>query len=181
MKTSSEVCDNGNMPGCSSNCLQDKGYLCTAVVGQASQCSPICGDGIVVGDEKCDNGMNVGCKNYNCKKPDDGFTCTGGSSTSSSTCSGVCGDGIKTATEQCDNNNQLGCSTGCRPDKGYTCTGSTGQTSVCSPICGDMIVTGIEKCDNGKRIGCLTCLDADPGYTCKFSNKFVTYSTCTKI
>ena len=135
----------------------------------------------MVGDEACDNGMTVGCKDYNCKKADDGFTCTGGSLTGPSTCRGICGDGVKTGTEQCDNKNQLGCSTGCKYDKGYTCTGSTGQLSVCSPICGDMMIVGVEKCDNGKKVGCLTCLNPDPGYTCKVANKFVTYSTCTKV
>ncbi len=41
-----EKCDNGNKPGCSTNCQLDPGYSCTNKFGVASVCNEICGDGI---------------------------------------------------------------------------------------------------------------------------------------
>ena len=45
----------------------------------------MCGDGLVVGIETCDNGNNGGC-NSTCTGVSPYFTCTGGSPTSSSVC-----------------------------------------------------------------------------------------------
>ena len=55
------MCDAGALPGCLSNCLGVSiGYSCISV-NSPSICSPICGDGIVVGIEKCDDGNKGGC------------------------------------------------------------------------------------------------------------------------
>ena len=49
-----ETCDDGNFfdgDGCSSTCQVEAGFQC---VGEPSVCSPICGDGMIVGGEVCD-------------------------------------------------------------------------------------------------------------------------------
>jgi len=71
----SEQCDNGNMAGCSSNCIPNKGFTCTGQVGEKSTCKPICGDGIRVVGEVCDNQQKLGC--LTCDKYDPGFSCVG--------------------------------------------------------------------------------------------------------
>ena len=57
-----ETCDDGNTEsndGCSNTCTTEEGFDCTEF-----GCSPICGDGLVVGTETCDDGnavSNDGC------------------------------------------------------------------------------------------------------------------------
>lgn len=48
-------------------------------------CKPICGDGMVVGDEKCDAGELIGCS-YDCMKAIDGYLCSGGSEITPTIC-----------------------------------------------------------------------------------------------
>ncbi|AUX27426.1 hypothetical protein SOCEGT47_080160 [Sorangium cellulosum] len=67
-----------------------------------SECTPICGDGIVSLGEECDDGVNDG--GYG----ECGENCRLGE---------FCGDGIVQAVEQCDDGNNLdgdGCGSGCR-------------------------------------------------------------------
>ena len=88
-------------------------------------CTPICGDGKVVGNEVCDDGANNG-------KP--GFC--------NATCSGriaKCDDGIITPPEQCDNGVNNGAYGTCNPD----CT--------LAAYCGDGKTNGPEQCDNGAQ------------------------------
>jgi len=65
---SGEFCDDGNTnsnDGCS-GCLVDTGFTCNAA---GNVCTPICGDGLRVGTENCDDwslstglvGCNAGC------------------------------------------------------------------------------------------------------------------------
>lgn len=60
-----ELCDDGNAingDGCSS-CMVDTGYSCNAA---GNVCTPVCGDGLVVGNETCDDWTStfglVGCQ-----------------------------------------------------------------------------------------------------------------------
>jgi fibro-slime domain-containing protein len=96
-----------------------------------SYCTPLCGDGIVVAGEVCDDG------------PDNA---DGVSGACSSTCMEFahCGDGIVQTGEACDNGENL------------HLYGETGDPDACSPgcvlppKCGDNIVqAGYEECDNG--------------------------------
>jgi fibro-slime domain-containing protein len=91
-----------------------------------TKCSPICGDGVLAGNEVCDDGpgRNDGMPGH-CK-PD---------------CSGrvaSCGDGILSMPlEQCDNGVNDGSYGTCKAD----CT--------LAPYCGDGGMNGPEQCDNG--------------------------------
>ena len=80
----------------------------------------ICGDGLVVGEEICDNadkvlGDGIKCLD-DCSGSHPGWTCTGGSTTTPSVCESTCGDGVVVFGEQCDdgdNDSLDGCSDTC--------------------------------------------------------------------
>ncbi len=42
--------------GCSKVCKMEKGFNCEGQLGKQSLCSPICGDGLILGTEQCDDG-----------------------------------------------------------------------------------------------------------------------------
>ena len=48
-------------------------------------CLPICGDGFVIGDEKCDDKKQGGCT-LNCTGPSLGYECKGGNATTATVC-----------------------------------------------------------------------------------------------
>ena len=99
--------------GCSSKCQVEPGFQCT---GLPSACQAVCGDGLIVAAESCDQGGgNVssgdGCSS-SCQQ-ESGYQCTG----LPSACEAVCGDGVLVGQEECDNgsaNSSLGpCSLTC--------------------------------------------------------------------
>ncbi|MFH1109197.1 MAG: DUF4215 domain-containing protein [Planctomycetota bacterium] len=95
--SANEVCDDGNEnngDGCKSNCRDtETGFTCTG--SAPTICTPICGDGMVVGGELCDDGFADACGTCNA-------TCSGPGSGS------VCGDGdLCPETEDCDDGNIL--------------------------------------------------------------------------
>jgi fibro-slime domain-containing protein len=133
----------------------------------ASECVPICGDGVITPGEACDNGDNPG--GYGQCEPD----CTRGP---------YCGDGIVQADyEACDNGVNASsygatggsdCAPGCilpprcgdaivqglfgeRCDDGVNDGSYGGCTADCqrAPWCGDGIVNGAEECDDGANDG----------------------------
>jgi hypothetical protein len=53
--------------GCTSDCKAHKNYHCNAA---ANNCTPICGDGVLISPELCDNG-DIGCENCEAR---DGFS-----------------------------------------------------------------------------------------------------------
>ena len=73
----------------------DIGYTCSGGIGSTSSCTGICGDGIRVAAEICDNGNKVGCS-VNCKQ-DYGYTCTGVIGAISN-CFTTCGDNYTAGT-----------------------------------------------------------------------------------
>ena len=182
-----EACDDGkndgNYGGCKSDCtlapncgdatLQDPPEGCdngasnmSSAYGPNSctdQCLPggLCGDGVINGPEKCDDGKNTGmpgsctadCKSYVpsmlCgdgkiqapEKCDDGKTGPNANGTATSLCDVQCrikcGNASVDANEQCDDGINDGTYGTCTPDcklAGY---------------CGDGVKNGNEQCDQG--------------------------------
>jgi cysteine-rich repeat protein len=83
-----ELCDDGNSvngDGCSSTCALEPGWTCTSTPCGLSTCSPVCGDGRVVGNEQCDAGPGVaGCSSTCIEQC--GYECSGGSASVADTC-----------------------------------------------------------------------------------------------
>lgn len=132
----------------------------------ALECSPLCGDGMTVGAETCDDGNQVsgdGCR-LDCTV-ESGWACTG----APSTCVRTCGNGILDSPETCDDGNQAdgdGCSDGCAIEPGWECTG---EPSSCMTLCGDGLIEGAEACDDGNVVagdGCGTSCTAELGWEC---------------
>jgi fibro-slime domain-containing protein len=139
-----------------------------------TQCAPICGDGVLEGDEVCDDGKNDGsygscaadCKSRGPYCGDNKITsppeacdngvnaATYGNNTQqcgpNCQIAPYCGDGVISNGEQCDDgpNNGLtgdyGCQTGCK----------------LGAHCGDGVVNGTEVCDDGVNNG-------TPGSACQ--------------
>ncbi|MCA9515696.1 MAG: DUF4215 domain-containing protein, partial [Myxococcales bacterium] len=150
----SENCDDGNTnpgDGCDENCQQEGAYACPTGNGfqvtLGGVCAPICGDGLVRGEEACDDG----------KKCDDGSSCSLDTD---------CPGSVNCRTRSGD-----GCDTGCRVETGWDCPinqGSNGAGGACTPTCGDGLVRGVETCDEGAATasgGCVSCA-AQPGWAC---------------
>ena len=160
-------------------------------VHTVSSCAPVCGDGIVAGNEVCDDGVNNGayggcmpgclarapaCGDAVVTTPpelcDDGFNIAtyGGTQrvcAPGCTFAPYCGDGVASNGESCDEGAQNG--------SGY---GHCSATCGLGPRCGDGIKNGPEQCDDGVRNGAssdpcradctLKCGDGvvDPGEQC---------------
>ncbi len=124
----------------------------------ASLCTEICGDGVVVGFEACDDGNELsedGCL-ADCSDSEPGWSCPsqGGS------CESVCGDGLVVDEELCDDGNEIsedGCPADCSDsESGWDCPPEGGR---CEPLCGDGMVVGDELCDDGNADNTDDCLD----------------------
>ncbi len=103
----------------------------TGFVHAITQCTSVCGDGIVTEDEVCDDGKNDG--SY------------GGCMPGCQAFGPYCGDSkVQTPPEACDDGTNLG---------------SYGKAQVCAPgcqwapYCGDGVVSNGEKCDDGAKNG----------------------------
>ncbi len=83
----------------------------------------VCGDGVLEGDEVCDDGNTLsgdGC-NATCSDGDAGYSCAPGLG-----CIAICGDGILAGDELCDDGNRIdddGCPNDCGHDYGIDCKG----------------------------------------------------------
>ena len=157
-----EQCDDGNRAssdGCSSACAVEDGWQCASGGGR---CFPVCGDGKVVANEKCDlgadNGMNKGCTATCTIEP--GWVCAGNVCHQT-----LCGDGTPEGGEQCDDHNLVpydGCSPTCTVEP--VCAGGT-----CTAVCGDGLKFPQEECDDGNvqdNDGCSAGCTLEPGFTC---------------
>jgi cysteine-rich repeat protein len=78
MISGTEICDDGNLlpnDGCSALCNVETGWTCE---DEPSDCSPVCGDGLLRGTEKCDDHNHTvgdGCTATCTVEP--GYYCTG--------------------------------------------------------------------------------------------------------
>ena len=159
-----------------------------------SFCEPICGDGVVVGDEACDDGMGA---NGNSNT-------IAGRCNTSCTARSYCGDGVVQTGEACDNGTNTDlyktaqspatvCAPGCKvpascgdgvvqAGQGEKCdAGNANNDNAYSPgcktnctlggYCGDGTINGSETCDNGtnngKQYGANSCsYECLPGPSC---------------
>jgi fibro-slime domain-containing protein len=133
----------------------------------------LCGDGKIIGSEKCDDGnadSGDGCSATCLLEP--GASCPGPGQKCSHA---VCGDGMVQEGESCDAGTALnglffGNGTGCSK----TCTkepkcrdGAT--TRACDVSCGNGNIEAGEECDDGNMAngdGCSSACKPEPGFTC---------------
>ncbi len=175
-----EECEDGNLvnlDGCDAQCMKETGWTCLNTFdpdGDDSDCNPICGDGIVVQGEVCDDGTeldNKGC-NSDCSGDELGYECLGGDLNFESDCKEVCGDGVITENENCEDGNNAsgdGCSDKCLTETGFDCV-TVGHSTTCKGTCGDGKMKDDEICDDGipgDNKGCLPdCSGPIPGWEC---------------
>ena len=104
----------------------------------------------------------------------DGWSCTGGDSSTPSTCVLVCGDGKVISPEVCDDssNDDIGCATGCLSiNPLYECPTAGGPTtaSICNKLCGNSRLDDGEECDDNNEEegdGCSNSCYLEEGYEC---------------
>jgi fibro-slime domain-containing protein len=178
-----EECDlganNGPLFGCSGICKVLPFWTCTwASDGTAACVSQIvCGDGKVVGDERCDDGNTKdgdGCSStcqvepgWTCPKPPTAGACT-------KDIVPACGDGILSYGEFCDEgpgNKTAGCSADCKTiTPGWDCS-IAGQSCTRQAYCGDGTpnFTIGEQCDDGNTTngdGCNSTCKVEANWIC---------------
>lgn len=153
-------CADGLVRGepCGASCTRIEGCECRA----EDQCAPICGDGLLRGEELCDDGNAApgdGCDDR-CRT-ESGYICDG----QPSTCLTRCGDGVAAGEEACDDGNEAtgdGCTPECAVESGWRCSAAG-----CAPICGDGMLVGPEICEPElQRVGCAADCRPRPGFEC---------------
>lgn len=118
-----EACDDSNGisgDGCSGSCVVEAGWMCS---GTPSMCSPVCGDGTILGGEECDganlNGQSCASRGFN----GGSLACDASCRFNESGCTNVgCGDGVLQAGEECDDGNTQrfdGCDATCQVESGF--------------------------------------------------------------
>ncbi|HRE89182.1 MAG TPA: fibro-slime domain-containing protein [Myxococcota bacterium] len=145
-------------------CLGGEGWSDATTV----ECLSICGNGLVEGNEGCDD-RNIeggdGC-DEECL-PERGFLCEG----EPSICTIKCGDAIRLGDEACDNGGTTGgdgCDPSCRVEPGYQC-----DDNGCIPRCGDGWRLADEECDDGNLEagdGCSSVCREELGFSCSEPN-----------
>jgi fibro-slime domain-containing protein len=170
-----ETCDDGedeatgapvSGDGCSETCELEPGFVCPR---PGARCRPLCGDGVMLGREACDDGNpdpGDGC-DENCRL-EPGFVCPPGEMCRRTTC----GDGTREGSEECDDGNTKpydGCSPTC--DAEPRCGTSTSAVGECRSTCGDgiLLASSGEECDDGNALaddGCDPTCKLEPGYDC---------------
>jgi len=167
-------CDDGNLQnfdGCSGTCSVECGFTCTSPSteesGSGDVCSASCGDGVLAGEEICDDGNTQegdGCSSI-CQH-EIGWLCAA-TSCGKTTCRSTCGDGILVGEEECDDGGEIdldGCSSLCKVECGYSCES---EGAPCLPTCGDEILSYSEACEDGNTQsgdGCSDTCSVEAGW-----------------
>lgn len=173
-----ENCDDGESPpksgdGCSKDCRIEDGWACPRVGARCVAAE--CGDGILVGNEACDDGnakSGDGCSaTCTIETPGpterDAWVCPDVGQACKRT---VCGNKEREGTEQCDDGNNDsgdGCSPACRVEPGCPVDGGA-----CKSVCGDGMILPTDtdqECDDGNTAdgdGCTADCRVEAGYQC---------------
>ncbi|MCA9577157.1 MAG: DUF4215 domain-containing protein [Myxococcales bacterium] len=145
--------------GCGTDCRLELGWQCVQRIG-GTICNR-CGDGMLQGEEVCDNGAR--CTN-------DNSVCTVGDVNG---CGGV--------PTNCQPVSGDGCNDQCRLETNYRCTSDVPAQCF---LCGDGQLDPTEVCDDGNNMngdGCnATCTAFTTGYTCLTEADGVTHATCVR-
>lgn len=99
-----------NGDGCSSLCLVETGWDCGT---SYTECETICGDGLTLNTEECDDGNEFSGDGCFVCAVEEGWLCDGADPT---VCETICGDGLLKGEEECDDGNEENddsCSTEC--------------------------------------------------------------------
>lgn len=185
--TTDEKCDDGNTKGgdgCEADCQSiTEGYECVFKESpeghwNISICRSLCGNGIMTGNEKCDDGNTVdgdGCSSHCVNET--GFICEG---TAPTVCKAECGNNHTAFPyETCDEGfDTKGC-INCQVQFGYYCN-TTGQNCTCRH--GDRKICAEEECDDGNTYngdGCSAEGIIEDGWECR--NNTANFSECVKI
>ena len=177
-----EACDDNNTisgDGCSGACAVEPGFACTGGSTRSmDSCIAICGDGLRVGGEVCDDDNTASDACDSCSGITDGWTCSGGSSNSSDTCvhcdascaacSGPASDECTACAPASPFSDGSACLASCTPAGKYAVSSvSNGVTTrTCEPCdssCG--------TCDAAGSGDCLSCDSAS-------GTPFLDGSTC---
>ena len=141
----------------------------------------VCGDGLLTGTERCDDGNHFnfdGCNQVCLIEPN--FVCPTPNSPCVSTI--VCGDGLRTGGEACDDRNTVngdGCNSGCGLEPGWICP--TVGVACVAASCGDGILAGFEECDDGNSMtgdGCSASCVVEEGFACADAGVRCATTTC---
>jgi len=173
-----ESCDDGNVAkgdGCGASCEIEGGFRCEG--GASGTCTPICGDGVVVGAEAkaggCDDGdldsgdgCSAGCK------VEATFACSG----EPSSCAETCGNGKLEPGEACDDQNRVrgdGCFS-CAVEAGFSCD-NTALPSICRDV--NECLQNLHDCD-----GNALCTNTAGSFTCACKSGFTgNGKACTDV
>ena len=159
LNAAAEGCEDGNDvagDGCDATCVQETGWTCPAVIGQA--CTEVCGDGQIVGAEVCDDGDATGGNGCagDCRAIEPGWDCAA----PGVACTSICGDSLVVGDEGCDDGNTTdgdGCGAACvNVESGYRCPANGGAC------------TNIDECaeDSDNCSANATCSDTPGSFTC---------------
>ncbi|CAE7559633.1 GAT1 [Symbiodinium natans] len=185
-----EECDDGNLidgDGCSRDCRIEDGFTCPTRGWPSvllTPCVPICGDGLRVAGEECDDNNTQsgdGCS-PTCQVEIGWFCKRAGAGLGYEVCLQTCLNGAIDPGEDCDDANTFkndGCAN-CIIEPGWSCEPiahrftSTSSGSYCVPICGDgfRIALGpwAEACDDGNILagdGCDPSCKVELGWRTK--------------
>jgi fibro-slime domain-containing protein len=167
--TGTETCDDQNTDsgdGCDATCQVEPGWVCPVIGAQCVAAQ--CGDGILAGDEECEDDDVVPASGDGCDATcamEPGYKCPVPAMPCIPT---VCGDGVAEGSEQCDDaNHDMG--DGCTPFcvNEPICVGQ----APCTTSCGDgiMLPMGMEQCEDANTDdgdGCSSTCMVEPGYLC---------------
>ncbi|MEM1414180.1 MAG: DUF4215 domain-containing protein [Myxococcota bacterium] len=171
-----EACDDCNTvggDGCAADCSAvEANHVCLDPLGACptEACFLIveCGNGILEGDEACDDRNTVGGDGCaaDCASIEEGWVCP----FAGVACRAAeCGDGFRVDLEECDDGNTRnddGCTDACVLEEGFECEPAGSRCE--ATTCGDGVVEGTEDCDDGNLQigdGCTPFCTTEPDCT----------------